>query len=437
MRQAPTGGRSLGPDTVARSTLANGMVLLVYPNPSSPSVAVAAQHAAGAILETEDDCGLAGLTADGLNRGTATRSFMQFSAELDDVGASLNFGAGIEHGSFSGRALAEDLDVLLRLAADGLQNSTFPDDEVERLRDQALTGIAHVENNPGALADRRFRELLFGRENPYGRPDEGYAETMRALTPGKVRDFHAATYDPESLVLAVVGAVTPDDVRDLAARYFEDWRGSGSGAGQRQRDAIRAFDTAATTSGGVREDLSLAGKTQTEFTLGWPGVRRLDPAYFPVMMGNYILGQLGLGGRIGANVRDAQGLAYHATSHAEAAHARMPWTIRAGVNPVNVPKAVTSGLAEARRLMDEPPTDEELRLTKQAMIGSLPLRLERNGGIAGMLLTIENFGLGLDYLMRYPDIVEAVTADDVQKAAARLLDPDAYTLVTAGPELTD
>ena len=431
-----TGGRSLGPETVARSTLANGMVLLVYPNPSSPSVAVAAQHAAGAILESEDDCGLAGLTADGLNRGTASRSFMQFSAELDDVGASLNFGAGIEYGSFSGRALAEDLDVLLRLAADGLQHSVFPDDEVERLRDQALTGIAHVENNPGALADRRFRELLFGRGNPYGRPDEGYAETMGALTPEKVRDFHAASYDPESLVLAVVGAVTPDAVRDLASRYFEGWRGPGSGTAQRQRDAIRAFDTAATTAGGVREDLSLAGKTQTEFTLGWPGVRRLDSEYFPVMMGNYILGQLGLGGRIGANVRDAQGLAYHATSHAEAAHARMPWTIRAGVNPVNVPKAVTSGLAEARRLMDEPPTDEELRLTKQAMVGSLPLRLERNGGIAGMLLTIENYGLGLDYLMRYPDIVEAVTADDVQQAAARLLDPEAYTLVTAGPELT-
>ena len=432
-----TGGRSLGPDTVARSTLANGIVLLVYPNPSSPSVAIAAQHAGGAILESEDDCGLAGLTADGLNRGTASRSFMEFSAELDDVGAALNFGAGIEYGSFSGRALAEDLDVLLRLAADGVRHATFPDDEVQRLRDQALTGIAHVENNPGALADRRFRELLFGRDNPYGRPDEGYAETMRDLTPDDVRAFHAASYDPESLVLAVVGAVTPDHVQDLAARYFEDWQGPGSGAAQRQREAIREFDTAATTAGGVREDLSMAGKTQTEFTLGWPGVRRLDAEYFAVMIGNYILGQLGLGGRIGANVRDAQGLAYHATSHTEAGHARMPWTIRAGVNPVNVARAVTSGLTEARRLMDEPPTDEELRLTKQAMIGSLPLRLERNGGIAGMLLTIENYGLGLDYLERYPDIVEAVTADDVQQAAARLLDPEATTLVTAGPELPD
>ncbi len=430
-----TRGPSLGPDTVARATLANGMVLLVYPNPSSPSVAVAAQHVAGAILETEEACGLAGLTADALNRGTATRSFMQFSAELDDVGASLNFGAGIEHGSFGGRALAEDLELLLRLAADGLRHPTFPDDEVERLRDQALTGIAHVEDNPGALADRRFRELLYGRANPYGRPDEGYAETMRALTSAALRDFHAAAYDPASLVLAVVGAVTPEAVRELAARYFEDWRGPSPGAAGRQRDAIRSFDTAETMTGGVREDLDMAGKTQTEFALGWPGVRRLDPAYFPVMMGNYILGQLGLGGRIGAKVRDAQGLAYHATSHAEAAHARMPWTIRAGVNPANVSKAVASGLAEARRLAEEPPSEEELRLTKQAMVGSLPLRLERNGGIAGMLLTIETYDLGLDYLARYPGIVEAVTPDDVQQAAARLIDPDAYTLVTAGPEL--
>lgn len=361
---------------------------------------------------------------------------MQFSAELDDVGASLNFGAGIESGSLNGRALAEDLDVLLRLAADGLRNPTFPNDEVERLRDQALAGIAHVEDNPSALADRRFREVLFGRANPYGRPDEGYAETMGALTAADAQDFHASAYDPASLTLVVVGAVDPDVVRDQVAAHFESWRGPSQGAVERRTAAIRAHDTADSGGDLTREDLALDGKTQTEFTLGWPGVRRLDPEYYSVMVANFILGQLGLGGRIGANVRDEKGLAYHATSFAESGHARLPWTVRAGVNPANVQKAVESGLDEAWRLTQEPPTDEELRLTKRAMIGSLPLRLERNGGIAGMLLTMESYDLGLDYLSRYPDLVESVTADDVQRAAAQFLKPDAYTLVTAGPELT-
>ena len=429
-------GVAIGPDSVVRTTLANGVVLVVYPDPSSPSVAVTGQHAAGAILESEHQCGLAGLTADALSRGTTSRSFMEFSAELDDVGASLNFGAGIEDGALSGRALAEDVGLLLRLAADGLRNPLFPDDEVERLRDQALAGIAYAEDNPSALADRRFRELVFGRANPYGRPDEGYTETMAGLSSADLRDFHAAAFDPASLTLVVVGGVDPDDVHDQVVTQFEGWRSPSEGAVERRLASIHAFDDVSAAGGGTRQDLSLEGKTQSEFTLGWPGVRRLDPQYFPVMIGNFILGQLGLGGRIGANVRDEQGLAYHATSHAESGHARLPWSLRAGVNPKNLQRAVDSSLHEAKRLAQDPPTDEELRLTKQAMIGSLPLRLERNGGIAGMLLTIESYDLGLDYLSRYPDLVAAVTADDVRCAAAQFLDPGSYTLVTAGPDLS-
>ena len=428
-----TGGIGINEGTVVRTILGNGIVLLLYPNPTSPSVAIAAEHAAGAILESEGQCGLAGLTAGALNRGTTTRSFMRFSAELDDVGASLSFGSGIESGSFSGRALAEDLEVLLRLAADGLRNPIFPAKEVAQLRDQALTGIAHVEDNPSALADRRFRELMFGRDNPYGRPDDGYADTVGALTAELVRDFHASVFDPGSLTVAVVGAIDPDEARDRCAEYFEGWSVPTSRVVKRRDDAIRTFDRAVVGPGVTREELALPGKTQTELTLGWAGVRRLDPEYYPVVIGNYILGQLGLGGRIGASVRDEQGLAYHATSHAESGRARMPWTIRAGVNPENVQRAVDSGLDEASRLADEPPSDEELSLTKQAMIGSLPLRLERNAGIADVLLSIEAYGLGLDYLECYPRLVEAVTGDDVRSAAARFIGRDAYTLVTAGP----
>ena len=429
---------SINAQTVDRSTLANGLTLLVYPNPSSSSVAVAGQHAAGAILECAAACGLASLTADALSRGTTTRSFLQFSSELDAVGASLSFGAGAEHASFQGRALAEDLEVLFRLAADGLQHPSFPDQDVKHLRDQVLTGIAQVEDDPSALAERRFRELLYGRENPYGRPEEGYQETVRGLTPQTLRGFHARSYGPSTVTMAVVGAVEPRAVRDLAARCFGDWQGPPDTASrQAWRETIHRHDSAARPEAAAarRENLAIAGKTQTEFTLGWLGIRRTDPAYYATMIANFILGQLGLGGRIGANVRDKQGLAYHASSYVEAGHGRQPWSIRAGINPANVERAVSSSLEEARGLCDRPPTDEELRLTKQAMIGSLPLRLERNDGIAGMLLTIERYGLGLDYLTRYPDLINGVSGQDVQEAAAAVLASPGYTLVTAGPEL--
>ena len=224
MSQGTVGDVGINAGTVTRSTLPNGITLLVYENPASPSVAVAGRHAAAPILEKETDCGLASLTADALSRGTESRSFREFSAELDDVGASLGFGVSLEQAAFQGRALAEDLDVLLELASDGLQNPTFPEDEVDRLQDQVLTGIAQTEDASDALAERRFRELLYGQSNPLGRPIEGYADTVRGLTPDALREFHARAYDPTALTIAVVGAVEAIAVHGAAMAAFGGWR---------------------------------------------------------------------------------------------------------------------------------------------------------------------------------------------------------------------
>ena len=219
-----TGSRhAINADTVARNTLPNGATLLVYPNPASPSVAFGAYHAAGAVLESREHAGLASLTADTLNRGTANRTFLQFSEELDQVGASLAFHADTEYAAFGGRALAEDLELLLTLATDVLAHPTFPDDEVGRVREQTLTVLAHAEDNPGSRAARRFRELLYGPSNPNGWPEDGYAETVREFQPDDLRAFHARAYAPASLVLAVVGAVDPPTVRDLAESTIGAW----------------------------------------------------------------------------------------------------------------------------------------------------------------------------------------------------------------------
>ena len=134
-------------------------------------------------------------------------------------------------------------------------------------------------------------------------------------------------------------------------------------------------------------------------------------------------------------MRDTQGLAYHASSYAGPGLTRQPWSIRAGINPANVDRAIEASLHEARQLADTPPDDEELRLSKQALIGSLPLRLERNDGIANMLLTMERYGLGLDHLGVYSGLIDAVTAEHVREATAAVMADPAYTLVTAGPEL--
>ena len=433
-----TGTRhAINAESVARHTLGNGARLLVYPNPASPSVAIGAYHAAGAVLERRERAGLASLTADTLNRGTANRTFLQFSEELDHVGASLAFHASTEYAAIGGRALAEDLDLLLTLATDVLAHPTFPDDEVGRVREQTLTVLAHAEDNPGSRVARRFRELLYGPSNPNGWPEDGYAETVREFQADDLRAFHARAYAPDTLVLAVVGAVDPAAVYDLAERTIGAWAPPAdtvTAAGW--REALAAADAPqAAPAESRREDIAIEGKTQTEFLLGWMAIRRTDPSYYATIVANFILGQLGLGGRIGSNVRDTQGLAYHASSYAIPGLTRQPWSIRAGINPANVDRAIEASLHEARQLAETPPNDEELRLSKQALIGSLPLRLERNDGIANMILTMERYGLGLDHLGVYPALVDAVTADDVRDVTAAVMADPAYTLVTAGPDL--
>ncbi|MCY3748386.1 MAG: pitrilysin family protein [Chloroflexi bacterium] len=428
---------AINADSVARHLLANGATLLVYPNPASPSVAIGAYHAAGAVLETREHAGLASLTADALNRGTANRTFLEFSEELDQVGASLAFHADTEYAALGGRALAEDLDLLLTLATDVLEQPTFPDDEVGRVREQTLTVLAHADDNPGSRAARRFRELLYGGSNPNGWPEDGYAETVCEFQADDLRAFHARAYSPASLVLAVVGAVDPPAVRDLVERTIGAWHASPDAA--TAADWRTALDVADAPPAALaeprREDLTIEGKTQTEFLLGWLGIRRTDPSYHATIVANFILGQLGLGGRIGSNVRDTQGLAYHASSYAVPGLTRQPWSIRAGINPANVDRAIEASLHEARQLAEAPPDAEELQLSKQALIGSLPLRLERNDGIANMLLTMERYGLGLDHLGAYPGLIDSVSADDVREVTAAVMSDPAYTLVTAGPQL--
>lgn len=428
---------AINAESVARHTLQNGATLLVYPNPASPSVAIGAYHAAGAVLETRETAGLASLTAAALNRGTQDRTYLEFSEELDQVGASLAFHADTEYAALGGRALAEDLELLLALSADVLANPTFPDSEVGRVREQTLTVLAHAEDNPGSRAARRYRELLYGPSNPNGWPEDGYAETVREFRADDLRAFHARAHAPASLVLAAVGAVDPPAVRDLAEQTIGAWApapGAVTKAGWRKALAAADAPQAAPTES-RREDIAIEGKTQTEFLLGWMGIRRTDPSYYATIVANFILGQLGLGGRIGSNVRDTQGLAYHASSYAVPGLTRQPWSIRAGINPANVDRAIEASLKEARQLAETPPDDEELRLSKQALVGSLPLRLERNDGIANMLLMMERYGLGLDYLGAYPALVDAVTADDVRDVTAAVMADPAYTLVTAGPEL--
>ncbi|HLA07020.1 MAG TPA: insulinase family protein, partial [Anaerolineales bacterium] len=177
----------------------------------------------------------------------------------------------------------------------------------------------------------------------------------------------------------------------------------------------------------------IAGKSQSDLIIGTNGPKRRDPEFMSASLGNSILGQFGMMGRIGDVVREKSGLAYYAYSSLSAGLGPGSWEVSAGVNPQNVKKATDLILAELRRLVADGVTADELADSKANFIGRLPLSLESNGGVAGALLNIERHDLGMDYYRRYENLVNEVTADEVLTTARKFIDPDKLAIAVAGP----
>jgi zinc protease len=166
---------------------------------------------------------------------------------------------------------------------------------------------------------------------------------------------------------------------------------------------------------------------------GFIAVARNDPAYYAAWLMNNVLGQYSMGGRLGDSIRERQGMAYYVFSNLDANVVAGPFTVRAGVSPGNVDRAVSSIDEEVGNVARAGVTVKELRDSQQYLVGSMPRALETNAGIANFLQNAEFFGLGLDYDLRLPDLLRSVTLDEVHAAAKRILDPDRATIVIAGP----
>jgi zinc protease len=183
----------------------------------------------------------------------------------------------------------------------------------------------------------------------------------------------------------------------------------------------------------VKKHYRIPGKSQADMVVGTNGPRRRDPEYMSASLGNNILGQFGMMGRIGEVVREKSGLAYYAYSSMSAGTGPGSWEVSAGVNPQNVKKALDLIVAELQRFVQDGITEEELADSKANYIGRLPLSLESNGGVANALLNMERHQLGLDYYRRYPDLVNVVTQEDVLNTARKFINVDRLAIATSGP----
>ncbi|MCQ3931639.1 MAG: insulinase family protein [Chloroflexi bacterium] len=417
-----------GPDDIIRRELPNGITVLVRENFTAQSVVITGSLVAGAVFESPEKQGLVGFATSSLMRGTKNRDFTRIHEELEGVGANLRIGGGMHEVSFGGKSLGEDLPLLLDILSDALRNPSFPESQVERLRGEIMTGLKIRLQNTRYMASRQFARMIYPPEHPYHRFADGEFERIKNMTIDDLRGFQERQFGPQGMMVVVVGNVKADDAVAQVGHYLGDW----VNPDQQPHPELPPVESPVEVS---YANVVIPGKSQSDIVLGVPGPSRYADDFQAARMANNVLGVFGMMGRLGKNVREEKGLAYYSYSQLEGGPGPGAWRVIAGVDPSSVKLAVEGIKVELDRMLNEPVSEDDLDDNKMNLIGSLPLQLESNEGVAGSIYNMEYYGLGLDYLRRYANMINSLQSSQLQEAMRRYWSTDAFALAVAGPEL--
>lgn len=412
-----------GAHNIGRFQLPNGITVLSYSNLYSKSLTITGMFSGGSALDPPDKIGTAHFTASMLLRGNVHDTFQQIHEKLESVGASLSFSAGTKNTWFRGRSLVKDFPMLLALIFDSLTVPTFPEEYINRLRNQFLTGLLIRDQDTQQKASLEYDRALFG-DHPYGIPVDGYPETIKNIQREDLVNHHQ-TYQPQDTLIAVAGALSLDQIKDQVTSQFSNWIA-------KSPISEPAYPEIQAPTGTIRIHAPIEGKSQTDIQLGTVGPARTSPDYYAAYLGNHVLGQFGLYGRIGKSVRNKEGLAYYAYSSLNALPETGSWEFNAGVNPQNVEKTIALIITEIKKYLEKPVTASELCDSQTHLIGRLPMSLESNAGIANAMLSIERFDLGLDYFQNYRERLLKITPEEILSVSNAYLDPEKLVIISAG-----
>jgi len=402
-------------------TTPQGIEVWLLPAPELPMLMVELNFRAGAMLEPEAQQGLANLTAALADEGAGEYDAVAFREELEAIGARFGAGADTQDLSMNLTTLSEHAPRALELMGLAVTQPRYDEDAVARMREALLADIRQGDEDPGTVAWRLFRPAVYGN-HAYANGGEGSLKTMGGLTREDVQNWHARYVTKANLRVTVVGDITAATLVPLLDKAL-----GGLPAGD-TRHAVATAPTP-TTPQLVKKQMPIP---QGTVLMGHLGLPRSDPDFYALLVMNEILGGSVLTSRLGQDVREKHGLVYSIyTANAPLPHNGMFFVSFATGN-ANVAKAIGLVRAHIQAIRDTPVSEEELADTKAYLIGSFPLRLESNGKLLNMLSMMQNEGLAADYLTTWPQRIAAVTQEDVQRAAQRLIAPDAMALVVVG-----
>jgi zinc protease len=411
------------PPPVDRTVLPNGVRLLVIRQPHLPMVVVSALVDAGSRFDALGKEGLASLTANLLTEGTEKRTAAAIHDAVDFLGAKLSSGAADDYSSVALTVLKKDLTEGFDLFADALLRPKFAKEEFARKRDEALAELEAEEQNPGALAERAFRKTLFGT-GPYRAEAGGLKDSVAKLTVGDVKAFYQDTYQPQRTILVAAGDVTIDEMTSLTNKMLGDWKPSPG-------EARAPASTISTESSRHHIERELS---QANVVWGHRGTTRDDPDWYAIQVMNYILGGGGFSSRMTNSIRTEAGLAYSVYSYFVPGKLPGSFQVVLQTKSASTAEALRRVREEIDRIRAQPVSDDELSSAKRYLTGSFPLRFDSDGEMVSFFLQVEFYGLGLDYPERYPQLIDSVTKDDVQRVAQKYLHPDDAIVVVVGKQ---
>lgn len=402
-------------------TLPNGLQVLVIPWHEQPSVSVRLIIKAGAAQDPADKPGVAGMVSSLLNQGTATKSAEGVANLVESAGGVLGVGAGNELSYVNAGVIKDKIDVVMGLASEMVQQPAFDQREIDRHKQQALSGMQVSYDDPEFVAGVVFDRLIYGF-HPYGRPPGGTLESISKISRADLVAFHRTWFTPNNSILAVVGDLTSEEMFAAAEKAFGGWA-------KRDVPVQSQMDPPSPTYRVVVVDKP--GAVQTEIRAGNLTLSRTASKWLDTELLIRVLGGEGANRLFGV-LRSDRGLTYGASADLQTFKFAGGFVASTNTRTETTGEALRLTIDEMWRLQREKVDPRELRGVKDYFQGSFPLTIETPSAIALQVLNQIFYGLELKDLEQLRDRVEAVTVDDLQAAARQYVRPDRLSIVLVG-----
>jgi len=417
----PTPARDITFPPYEIQTLANGMQVVAVLQHEQPAVSMRLLVRAGTSADPKDKLGLAHLAASLLDQGTTTKSSQEMNDAVDFIGAAMGAGAGTDHTLCNMVVMKDSFETGMRMLSDMARHPGFAPAEIERQRQQMLSGLQVSAEDPGYVADSVFDRLVYGF-HPYGMPENGTPATLASITREDLLAFHARHFAPNNAILAIVGDVTAEEAFSMAKKVFGDWE-------KRDLPAQTFIDPPDPTRRVIV--VNKPDAVQTEVRVGHLGIARKHQDYMAVNLAIRILGGEG-SNRLHQVLRTERGLTYGAQANMDTHKESGDFEAETNTRSEATVEVLRLIVDEFWRLQRERVNSRELDGAKAYMTGSFPLTIESPEAIAMQVVNSLFYGLPLDDLQNFRERVNAVTPDDIQRVAKLYLRPDRLSVVLVG-----